>query len=332
MISFGIIGTGWITASFIAGAHATSKWNLATVYSRSAESAKHFAAKYDQKINIHTEISSLATDPSISAVYIASPNSYHYKHAKEILEGGKHVILEKPATSNAKELDELFKIAKEKGVFLIEAYRHIHEVNFKILKGNLPRLGKIYGASLNYAQYSSRYDNALKGEVPNIFNLEYAGGALVDLGVYCIAAAVELFGEPRQSQYFPVMIPTGADGGGNLILTYDNFSVSINASKIWNSEVPSEVYGEKGTLVVPTITDIARVVYLDPKKKGEREELGKEKEKEHLNLKEEAAEYARVIEEMDLEAVKKYEKVSRGVIKVTEGCRRANGLLFPMEK
>ncbi|KAF2122664.1 oxidoreductase-like protein [Lophiotrema nucula] len=324
MINFGIIGTNWITHSYIAGAQATGKWNLAAVYSRKEDTAKEFASKYEgQKISIHTTLESLASDSNISAVYIASPNSLHYEHAKLILETGKHVVLEKPATCTSAQLSTLFEIAHSKKVVLIEAFRHLHEKNMITLKKSLGKLGPIFGASLNYAQYSSRYDAVLAGERPNIFTLDFGGGSLVDLGVYCVAASIFLFGAPKSSKYYPVILEqTGADGGGTLTLEYEGFAVTIIASKIFASAAPSEVFGRNGTLVVPTITDIESVTYLDPKKKGEKE----------LNLKEEAEEYARIIGEGDWEAVGRWEELSKAVIAVTEGCRRENGLLFPVER
>ncbi|OCK84355.1 oxidoreductase-like protein [Lepidopterella palustris CBS 459.81] len=332
MLNFGVIGTGWITASFVASAHASNKWTLRAVYSRHPDTAKHFASKYEttDPIHIHTTLSSLASDPSVQAVYIASPNSLHYEQAKILLEAKKHVILEKPATSTSVELDKLFEIAKENEIMLIEAYRHLHECNFKALKAALPRLGPIYGASFTYAQYSSRYDAVLNGAVPNIFSLDYSGGALVDLGVYPIAAAVSLFGAPTAQFYFPVMISTGADGGGLIVLQYEGFAVQINASKVYNSSAVSEVYGEKGTLAMPSITDIASVKFLDARKKETEEEVGGEKV--HLNLLEEAVEFARVIEEGDRERAGELEGISRAVVRVTEDLRRRCGLVFKVEK
>jgi predicted dehydrogenase len=327
-INFGIIGTNWITHSFIKGAHATSKWNLAAVYSRKQETAQEFAAKYEgQDIALYTSLDDLAQDTNISTVYIASPNILHYDQAKQMLSAGKHVILEKPSCSTPDELDELFKIAKEKKVILIEAFRHIQEANFKILKSSISKLGTLYGASITFAQYSSRYEKVLAGEVPNIFNLEMGGGALVDLGVYCVAAAIDLFGAPLTSTYFPVKIATGADGAGKMILEYDGFSVYLCHSKIYNSDAPSEIYGEKGTLRVPGITDLASVVWWDAKSK-KREELAGEKESVEMNLKEEAGEFARVIESGDEEALKRYEALSRDVLKVLYKARHDNGLIF----
>jgi predicted dehydrogenase len=327
MLTFGIIGTNWITHSFVECAQATSKWSLAAVFSRKEDTAKEFAAKYEgQKIATYTDMDAFANDSNLQAVYIASPNILHYEQAKKMLNAGKHVILEKPSCSTSEELDELFKLSKEKGVFLIEAWRHIQEANFKILKQSMNKLGQIYGASITFAQFSSRYDKVLQGEKPNIFNLEMGGGALVDLGIYTVAAAVWLFGAPKDAQYYPVIIATGADGGGTLILHYDNFTVHLCGTKMWNSDAPSEIYGEKGTLTVPTITDLESVVFWDPRTKAREELAGK---RESLNLKEEAEEFARIIESADWKAAGVLEEHSRAVLAVTEKVRRDNGLLFP---
>jgi predicted dehydrogenase len=330
-INFGIIGTNWITHSFVKCAHSTSKWDLRAVYSRKHETAQEFASKYENPANItlYTSLSSLSEDTTISTIYIASPNILHYEQAKTMLLAGKNVILEKPSCSTVAELDDLFKIAKEKNVILIEAFRHIQEANFKLLKSSIPRLGPLYGASLTFAQYSSRYEKVLAGEVPNIFNLEMGGGALVDLGVYCVAAAIDLFGAPKDSSYYPVKVATGADGAGKLILHYDTFTVYLCHSKIYNSDAPSEVYGEKGTLIIPTVTDVESVVFWDPKSKKREELVKEEKVPAELNLKEEAEEFARCIEEKDTKAIERYEGLSREILRVLERSRKQNGLLFP---
>ncbi|KNG48614.1 nad(P)-binding protein [Stemphylium lycopersici] len=329
MINLGIIGTNWITHSFVEAAHATGKYNLAAVYSRKEETAKEFASKYSGKqITTYTDLAALASSNKIDTMYIASPNILHYEQAKQFLSAGKNVILEKPSCSTVSELDHLFALAKENNVILVEAFRHIQEANFKLLKQKIADLGPLYGASITYAQYSSRYEKVLQGEVPNIFNLEMGGGALVDLGVYCVAAAVDLFGAPVDSQYWPVKIATGADGGGRLILTYPNFTVHLCHSKVYNSDAPSEIYGEKGTLIVPTITDIDKVTFWDPKKKT-REDVAGIKTPEKLNLIEEAREFARCIEDRDEVALGKLEKHSRDTMTILHKVRHDNGLVFP---
>ncbi|KAF2271479.1 NAD(P)-binding protein [Westerdykella ornata] len=330
-IPFAIIGTNWITHSFVSHAHATGKWVLRAVYSRKEDTAKEFASKYNDGANIslHTSIEALANDSNITAVYIASPNILHYEHARAMLQAGKHVVVEKPATTTSAQLAELFELAHSKGLFLFEAFRHVHESNFRVLKKEVDagRVGRLLGAELRYCQFSSRYDAVLKGEKPNVFNLDFGGGALMDLGVYCVSAAVRLFGEPKESTYFPVMVPqTGADGGGTLVLRYaDGFNVTLVFSKMWHSGAPTEVWGEKGTLEIPTITDIEGVRFWDPRaKKGE--EMGVKKE--DLNLKEEAEVFADIFMAGDREAMKEWEKLSMAVARVTEKVRKDCGLLI----
>lgn len=328
MIGFATIGTSWITSSWIESAESTGKWKLNAVYSRSTETAASFAGKHNIS-KTHTKIEELVSDPEIQAVYIASPNSLHFEQAKAVLSAGKHVIIEKPACSTEKELDALFKVARDKTVFLIEAFRHIHEVNFKVLKANLEKLGPIYGASLNYASFSSRYNNVLNGETPNIFNLDFSGGSLVDLGVYPVSAAIALFGPPKAQTYKPFIIKTGADGGGLILLEYDTFGVSINASKVYTSTAPSEVYGEKGTLRCNGVTDISTVEFWEASTKKSSELA---KQKAALNMSEEADVYADIIRSNDTKAAEESESISRATQKVTEASRKANNLVFAVEK
>lgn len=331
MISFGVIGTSTISHNFVAHAHASGQWALKAIYSRDGSKAREFGKKHIQNLspNIYTSVEDLARDQFVQAVYIASPNNLHYSQAKTCLEAGRHVIVEKPATSTSAELDSLFKIAKENDVYLIEANRHLQEVNFKVLKDSLQRLGTIYGASLTYASYSSRYTNVLAGETPNIFSLDFSGGSLVDIGVYCISAAIALFGPPRLATYKPVMVSTGADGGGPILLEYEGFGVAIQQSKCYTSSAASEVYGEKGTLRCNGVTDIAEVEFVDAKTK-EVVKLGKEKC--HLNLMEECIEFARIIQKRDKEEAERLEKLSKEVIRVTEKLRRDNRIVFAVER
>jgi len=331
MIPFGVIGTSTISNNFVSHAQASGQWTLKAVYSRNAETAKAFAFKHSQAkhVEIHNKIEDLAISPSIQVVYIASPNSLHFSQAKLCLENSKHLIVEKPATSTSTELATLFDLAREKHVFLLEANRHLHELNFKRVVQNLHRVGPVYGASFTYSSYSSRYSAVLAGSTPNIFSLDFSGGSLVDIGVYPISAAVALFGVPRQASYDPVIVRTGVDGGGPVVLRYDGFAVAISQSKVYTSTAPSEVYGELGTLRFDGITDINEVEFVDSKTK-EVVKLGGEKEK--LNLVEECREFARIVVESDWEEAKKLERISRATVEITEKLRRENGIVFACER
>jgi predicted dehydrogenase len=335
-LNYGTIGSGWITSSWITAAHLSGKWHLHAIYSRREEQAQAFGSKHNCS-NTYTSLEQFGADEQLQAVYIASPNSHHYEHAKQMLRAKKHVILEKPATSTVEELEELVRVAREEGVVVIEAFRHIQEANFKVLQKVLreeKRLGQIYGASLSYASYSSRYTNVLKGEVPNIFSLEFSGGSLVDVGVYPVCFAVALFGKPESQVYAPFICNTGVDGGGVIILRYEGFGVQINNSKGYTSLAPCEIYGDNGTITVNSTTDISTLKHWNPRTKETEELAGSYKvpEKPNVNMEEEAVEFARIVEEKDFDAAKELEEISRIVIGITTDLRKQNGIVYPADK
>jgi predicted dehydrogenase len=335
-ITYGVIGTGWITDSWIAAASKSRRWQLHAVYSRSKEQAQKFGSKHDCS-NLYTSLDQLAGDHQTQAVYIASPNDLHYVHAKQMLQAHKHVILEKPATSTPAELDDLFRIAKENNVFLIEAFRHIQEANYKLLQKNIrdgQRLGPLYGASFQYCSYSSRYNNVLAGEAPNIFSLDHSGGSLVDIGVYPVTFAVGLFGSPKSQTYVPFICRTGVDGGGVIILRYEGFGVQINNSKCYMSAAPCEIYGEKGTITINATTDINTIKHWSPVTKQTEELAGpcKSYEKPNVNMEEECVEFAEIITQKNAAAAKKLEEISRAVVNITSDLRSQNGIVYPADK
>ena len=263
-LNLGTIGTSWITDSFIQAALETEFYNLDSVYSRGAEKGQEFASKYGE-ISVETDLDTFIQKESLDVIYIASPNSLHYEQALQVLKAKKHVIVEKPATTNVKQWRELLRVAEENDVFIFEAARHMYLPNFKKLKSLLNDLGDTQGATIAYAKYSSRYDAVLAGEEPNIFSLKFAGGALMDLGVYPIYTAVALFGEPEVVHYYPRKIQTGVDGMGTIILRYKSFDVTILISKMTTSLIGIEFYSEKETLLVDHATDINHAKRIDAK-------------------------------------------------------------------
>ncbi|WP_048827674.1 Gfo/Idh/MocA family protein [Bacillus sp. B-jedd] len=327
-MKFGTVGTSWITASFISAARLSGKMELKAVYSRSREKAGKFAAENKAPL-IFTNLEEMAASPEIDAVYIASPNSLHFQHAILFLQNKKHVLCEKPIFSNVAELEEAFRIAEENGVFLIEAIRNMHSPNLAVLKRKLGRAGVLRSAIFPYISYSSRYDFVLKGEEPNIFSAKFSGGALVDLGVYPLFLAVALFGRPKGVSYSPVILPTGVDGAGTLVLTYPGFVCTIMCSKISDSTIPCEIHGEKGTFILGDAAPISSITFHDSRTK-EREDIGGQQEEEDMMY--EAVEFARIIKEADREAYKELKQLSRTVLEITEQARLQNGIVFECEK
>ncbi|EDH3594522.1 gfo/Idh/MocA family oxidoreductase [Listeria monocytogenes] len=327
-MKLGIMGTNWITDSFIEGAINSGEWNLTAVYSRTEEKARAFGEKYGE-LTYFTDIEEMGKSDALDAVYIASPNALHYQHAVSLLKNKKHVIVEKPIFSTVAELEHAHQIARENNVFLFEAARHIQEPNFKRLQENIEKVGTIHGATLAYMKYSSRYDQVLNGEEPNIFSLKFSGGSIVDLGVYPLYSAITLFGEPVKATYFATKLPTGVDGLGPIILEYPTFNITIIQGKNSQSFLPSEIYGQKGTLIVDLLTGIEKITFYDNATKEETELAGPVVAND---MQFEAAEFARIIEQSDRDTYEYLADLSLKVLRVSNELRHQNDIWFDAEK
>jgi scyllo-inositol 2-dehydrogenase (NADP+) len=253
MIRFGVVGTNWITDRLIDGASHDEDFQLTAVYSRTHEKAAEFAAKYGVTTTF-TNLEDMAKSDKIDAVYLASPNSFHAEQAITFMNNGKHVLCEKPLASNTKELEAMFKSAKQNNVVLMEAMKTTLLPNFNSIKQSLHKIGKIRRYVASYCQYSSRYDAYKEGTVLNAFKPEFSNGSLMDLGVYCIYPMVVLFGEPTDLKAQSIMLESGVDGQGSILLKYNDMEASIMYSKISNSYLPSEIQGEKGSMFIDKIS------------------------------------------------------------------------------
>lgn len=245
----GTIGTGFIVHNILDAARVTEGICCEAVYSRSRERGQALAEKYGVG-KVYAELSAMLEDPEIDFVYVASPNSLHFDHAKQALEHGKHVICEKPFTTSREKAQTLVDLAREKGLFLFDAVPPSFLPNFDALKQLLPKIGRLRLVMSNFSQYSSRYDALLSGTVPNIFSLEYAGGCLQDINFYNLYMNIALFGKPKQAVYYPNMYPGQADTSGVLVLQYDGFvSSNVGAKDTWGINF-LQLEGEQGYLYV----------------------------------------------------------------------------------
>ncbi|MDD3253211.1 MAG: Gfo/Idh/MocA family oxidoreductase [Lachnospiraceae bacterium] len=183
----------------------------------------------------------------MDTMYIALPNHLHASYAKKALLHGKHVIVEKPAAATLAELQDLRQTAKEQKRMLIEAMSIPFLPAYHNLKKDLEKLGPMRIVSLNYSQYSSRYDAFLRGETLPVFDPKQAGGALMDLNVYNIHTAVGLFGKP-QSVHYEANVQRGIDTSGILLLDYGTFKVAAIGAKDCKAPLSSTFQGEKGCI------------------------------------------------------------------------------------
>jgi predicted dehydrogenase len=158
-MKLGIVGTGFIVQMVLPH---LADWDVKVVAicgtPRKLNRVNAMADEYGA-IGRYVDYRELVTDAAIDTVYVAVPNSLHYDVTMAALDAGKHVICEKPLASNAKQARALADHAKELGLFLWEAVVTTRQPNFALIRDELlSRIGDIKVVSVNYSQYSSRYD------------------------------------------------------------------------------------------------------------------------------------------------------------------------------
>lgn len=258
MIRYATIGTSWITKSFVEGCNLTGKFVLSAVYSRTEEKGLEFGKEFGCN-RIFTDINELAIDSEIDAVYIASPNIFHFEQSKLMLQNGKHVICEKPVVTKSEELVELIKLANDRNLIFIEAIMERYlPARVKLLDA-INQIGDITEATFDFSQYSSKCPALENGETPNIFNPKMAGGTLMDLGIYCVYAAVDYFGLPSSVSASAKFLRTGADGSGRAELKYPNKTVNLIYSKTEQGTTGSEIIGSNGKLLIDSISKLTDI-------------------------------------------------------------------------
>lgn len=201
--NWAVVGTGWIATDMaeILKKHGRSFYG---VVSGHKENATSYAEKY-QVQNVFDSIEDLCADPAVDIVYVATPHNTHYEIAKKVLQAGKHCLIEKSITLNSRELEELVTLAERKGLCIAEAMTTWHMPVMKELKTIVDsgELGKVQIINVNFGSIKP-YDMENR-----FFNLKYAGGALLDIGVYALSA-VRLFLDEKPDQVVSQWKPCAA--------------------------------------------------------------------------------------------------------------------------
>jgi D-xylose 1-dehydrogenase (NADP+, D-xylono-1,5-lactone-forming) len=200
----------------IPGAHASDKVDLVAVASRDREKAEAYAAEW--KIpRAYGRYDDLLADPEIEAVYISLPNTLHCEWSIRAMEAGKHVLCEKPLSRDPDEVAKTFDAAERTGMVISEAFMWRHNPQTKKLQ-ELVDGGAIGELRLIRSSFSySLYDES------NIrLRTDVDGGALMDVGCYCISGSRLLGGEPIEAHAVARRGPTGTDWITTGVLRFPN--------------------------------------------------------------------------------------------------------------
>ena len=227
---WGILGTGAIASQFVRGLRSVPEAEVLAVGSRSEASA----AKFADKRNIprrHASYHALASDPDVDVVYIATPHPFHAENATLCLEAGKAVLCEKPFCVNAAEAERVVGLAREKGLFLMEGMW----TRFFPLMGEVRRLvseGALGEVRMLNVDFGFRAD---PDPASRLFAPGLGGGALLDVGVYCVSFASMVLGRPSGSVGISHLGETGVDEQASIGLEHEggrlaNLSIGIRTT------------------------------------------------------------------------------------------------------
>jgi predicted dehydrogenase len=214
-VRWGILGTGGIAGSFASDLRLSDAGVAVAVGSRSRAAADRFADNYGIA-NRHDSYESLVADADVDVIYVATPHPMHRDNAILALQAGKHVLVEKPFTMNAAEARDVVAVARERGLFAMEAMwtrflPHVGVIREWLGKG---LLGDIVTVTADHGQWFAE-DPQFR-----LFAPELGGGALLDLGVYPVSFASMVLGTPSRIVSISDPAFTGVDAQTSMLFGY----------------------------------------------------------------------------------------------------------------
>ncbi|MFD8595743.1 Gfo/Idh/MocA family protein [Kitasatospora sp. NPDC059646] len=221
-IRWGILATGGIATSFVEDLAAVPGAQAFAVASRREESARMFAERHGIG-RAYGSWQELAADPEVDVVYVATPHSAHHSAAKLLLEAGKAVLCEKPFTLNAAESAELVALARKREVLLMEAM-------WTWLDPSVRRIVELIDDGAIGEVRSVQAEFGFVGPADpghRLWDPAAGGGALLDLGVYPVAFAQLLLGEPESVQATARLTDRGVDAHTGMLLGYGSGATAL---------------------------------------------------------------------------------------------------------
>jgi predicted dehydrogenase len=243
-LRWGILATGRIAADFTRDLQLVGA-TVAAVGSRDPAKAEQFAARFGIPRS-HGGYEDLVSDPDVDVVYVATPNHLHGTNALLALEAGKHVLVEKPFALNVGEARIVVDRARELGLVVLEAMwtrwmPHMIRIRELARSGALGDLrGLIADHSLKLPD-----DPAHRVRAP-----ELGGGALLDLGIYPVSFAWDLFGAPDRVMAMSTRAPTGVDAGTSILLGYPRAQATLHTMLDARGPITATVIGTEARIEI----------------------------------------------------------------------------------
>ncbi|MFI6347127.1 Gfo/Idh/MocA family protein [Streptomyces sp. NPDC050560] len=246
-VRWGVLATGGIAAKFAADLVTLPDAELLAVGSRSAPAAEAFAERFGAG-RAYGDWASLAVDADVDVVYVATPHAAHRTAAGICLEGGRAVLCEKPLTLNARQAGELVALAKERGLFLMEAMWMYCNPLIRRLKALVDdgAIGEVHSVSADFCITGDF------GPGHRLADPAQGGGALLDLGVYPVSFAQLFLGEPEEVTARSLLSPAGVDLRTGLLLSWPGGQqAALQCAIDTATETRATLAGSRGRVEVP---------------------------------------------------------------------------------
>jgi predicted dehydrogenase len=245
-IRWGIVGPGRIAESVLPDFAHVPHARPVAVASRSQDRADAFAARHGLD-RAHGSYASILTDPDVDVLYVATPHPQHHAFALAALRAGKALLVEKSFTATTAGATEVVDVARQTGVFAMEAMWTRFQPAVVALRELVAdgAIGEVRSVQADLG-VSRDYDPE-----DRLFALELGGGALLDLGVYVVSFAQMLLGTPQRVVATGSLFPSGADAEAGILLGYDDGRTATLLTSLRNA-LPGQarVFGTAGWIDV----------------------------------------------------------------------------------
>ena len=247
-VAWGLLSTAPINLSILDAAHKTDQAEVVAVASRDEARAGAYAREHGIERS-YGSYDALLADPDVDAVYVSLPNGLHVEWTLRALEAGKHVLCEKPLARRAADVERAFEVAEAAGLVLSEGFMWRHHPQTAKLASLVA--DEVIGP-LRLIRVAFSFPLAVERSPDDArFSAELDGGAMMDVGCYCVSAIRFLAGEPRRVAATQLLGPSGVDvvfagtltHAGEVISHFDCGFVLPRRSEL-------EVLGEEGSLYV----------------------------------------------------------------------------------
>ena len=269
ILRFGVSGTGFEAEKFCQSNRFLRRFELAAVCGDTLKDAEEFCVGKGRPF-LYDDPGEMAACQDLDAVYISGDIMDRHDQCILMMKEGKHVLCAAPMAASLEELEELYQVAEDNRVILLEGFPFLYTPSYQKMIPYLDSLGTIRHATFQNCCCSVGYERWKRGIPTKDFSPETALGGLLEAGAIPVAAMIHLFGFPKRIRGLYIPLPDSVDVTGTILMEYDTMIGEVIYSRITESAMPSQIQGEDGSML---LREIASVKDLSIRRKNVRQAI-----------------------------------------------------------